>query len=155
MAYLYNLAFSWVISLYVQSARITHPLFVFLLNVSISIILWTWYRGIIVPWNFHYIPIVLSHLFSSTDNMFFPQSSYYHSFKAINFITIYHGFCVICRNGDLLVLWGRGHRWGVRASTLIGKLQPQFVHLLHVSHCRCKKQETKSWMTPITQNTLS
>lgn len=64
----------------------------------------------------------------------------------------YHGFCVIRRNGDLLVFWGRGHRRGVRASTLIGELQPQFIHLLHVSHCGPRKQEIRSDRQPMFGN---
>lgn len=69
-------------------------------------------------------------------------------------ITTHHGFCIICCYGDLLVLWGRGHSRAVRASTLIGELQPQFIHLLHVSHCRRKKDETKSRTTSVTLNTM-
>lgn len=59
------------------------------------------------------------------------------------FITTHHAFGVICCYGDLLVLWGRGHSRAIRASTLISELQPQFVHLLHVSHCRGKKDKTQ------------
>lgn len=55
----------------------------------------------------------------------------------------YHWFCIVRRNGDLLVFWGRGHRRGVRASTLIGELQPQFVHLLHVSHCGHRRNQER------------
>lgn len=69
-------------------------------------------------------------------------------------ITTHHGFCIICCYGDLLVLWGRGHSRAVRASTLIGELQPQFIHLLHVSHCRQKKDETKSRTTSVTLNMM-
>lgn len=53
-------------------------------------------------------------------------------------VTTHHAFCVICCYGDLLVLWGRGHSGAICPSTLIGELQPQFVHLLHVSHYRVR-----------------
>ncbi len=69
-------------------------------------------------------------------------------------ITAHHAFCVICCYGDLLVVRGRSHGRAICASTLIGELQPQFVHLLHVSHCRGEKEWEEEETTSFTSNTV-
>lgn len=55
----------------------------------------------------------------------------------------YQAVCVICRYGHLLVVWGRAHSRRVRSPALIGQLQPELVHLLHVSHCRGAEEKQR------------